>query len=147
MIERHAFNCPSMSKNDAIWKSGLGGSPSAEAIAAAIKEVNYFASNPSELITASRLAMGLFGICKSQIRDGLDWQAHHRLGNAFAVHVSGNSHNIGDWKFLSDGWLSKAAIWADFEELLICAPLTTNLEAIRNLLDQLNYGGASYEIW
>ena len=147
MIERHAFNCPSMGKKDAIWKSRLGGSPSAEAIAAEINDCNSVASNPNEMITATRLATGLFGIGKSQIQDGLDWQAHHRLGNAFTVHVSGNSHNIGNWKYLSDGWLSKAAIWADFEELVICAPLTTNLESIRNLLDQLSYGGASYEIW
>ena len=147
MIERHAFNCPAIAKNEAIWKSRLSGSPSAEAIAAAINEVKSVASNPSELITASRLATGLFGIDKSQIRDGLEWQAHHRLGNAFSVHVSGNSHNIGNWKYLSDGWLSKSAIWADFQELLICAPLTSNLEAIRDLLDQLSYGGASYEIW
>jgi len=89
MIERHTFNCPSMGKNEAIWKSGLGGSPSAELVVAEINDRNAFASNPSELITASRLTTGLFGIGKSQIRDGLDWQAHHRLGNAFTVHVSG----------------------------------------------------------
>ena len=147
MIERHAFNCPSMGKNEAIWKSGLGGSPSAELIVAEINDRNSVASNPSELITASRLTTGLFGIGKSQIRDGLDWQAHHRLGNAFTIHVSGDCQKIEKWKCLSDGWLSKSAKWADFDELIVCTPLTANLKAIRELLDQLRYGGASYEIW